>query len=130
MRFSHVAIVYLILGISVVATGVMPLGEVDIVTVFASADGTGDIDANASSIEGKDGLDINGLISPVANALNTISGGALLAVWGPISTITGLYAWPLVLTGHIGAPMLVQLAAVALVASFTFGLLRIFRASI
>lgn len=132
MRFSHVVIVYFMMGVIVVGTNVVPLAHLGIATVFIDVQGD-DVQANTTSIggegEGSSGM-LDNLIGPVKNALNTITGGALLAVWGPISKLTGFYAWPVVTTSYIGAPPIVRMLSGVLVASFTFGVLRVFRASI
>jgi hypothetical protein len=129
MRFSHVATVYFIMGAVVVAAGVVPVSQLGLAGVFVDTDGQ-DVAANETSVGGDgDGM-LDNLIGPVKNALNTITGGALLAVWGPISLLTGFYAWPVVTTTYIGAPFIVQMLSGVFVASFTFGVLRVFRASI
>ena len=131
MRFSHVVVVYFMLGVIVVGANVVPFAHLGIATVFINVQGD-DVAANTTSVGGSSGQDgmLDDLIGPVKNALNTITGGALLAVWGPISTLTGFYAWPVVTTSYIGAPPIVKMLSGVLVASFTFGVLRVFRASI
>jgi len=131
MRFSHVAVVYFMMGIIVVGTGAVPYAELGIAEVFIDVQGQ-DVAVNDTSITGNGdgGGMITNLIGPVKNALNTITGGALLAIWGPISKMSGAYAWPLVTANHLGAPQIVVMFSGVLVASFTFGVLRVFRASI
>jgi hypothetical protein len=131
MRFSHIAVVYFLMGVIVVGANVVPLAHLGIATVFIDVQDD-DVTANETSVAGSDeqsGM-LDNLIGPVKNALNTITGGALLAVWGPISKLTGFYAWPVVTTDYIGAPRIVRMLSGVLVASFTFGVLRVFRASI
>jgi hypothetical protein len=131
MRFSHVAVIYFLMGAIVVGANVVPVTQLGVASVFVDTDGQ-DVAANETSVGGdgsQNGM-LDNLIGPVKNALNTITGGALLAVWGPISLLTGFYAWPVVTTTYIGAPFIVQMLSGVFVASFTFGVLRVFRASI
>jgi hypothetical protein len=131
MRFSHIAVIYFMMGVVVVGTGAVPYAELGIGEVFIDVQGQ-DVSVDDESIvgSGDGGGMITNLIGPVANALNTITGGALMAVWGPISTMSGAYAWPLVTANHLDAPRIVVMFSGVLVASFTFGILRVFRASI
>lgn len=123
------ATIYFIMGVVVVSAGVVPLSQIGIASVFVDTQGGGVTAENENIAGSGDGM-LDNLIGPVKNALNTIAGGALLAVWGPISKLTGFYAWPVVTANYIGAPRTVTLASGALVASFTFGVLRVFRASV
>lgn len=131
MRFSHIAVVYFLMGVIVVGANVVPLTHMGIASVFIDVDDSG-VGTNADSVGGSESQNgmLDNLIGPVKNALNTIAGGSLLAVWGPISKLTGFYAWPVVTTNYIGAPRIVVMVSGVLVASFTFGVLRVFRASI
>jgi len=133
MRFSHIVVIYFLMGAIVFGSGVVPLSNFNEnpASVFIDVGGHG-VSANETAVGGSDtqtGM-LDNLIGPVKNALNTITGGALLAVWGPISKLTGFYAWPIVVTEAIGAPRIVKMLSGVLVASFTFGVLRVFRASI
>lgn len=131
MRFSHIAVIYFMMGVIVIGTGAVPYAELGIGEVFIDVEGD-DVDVNEDSIVGEDGSGgmINDLIGPIANALNTITGGALLAVWGPISKMSAAYAWPVATSRHLDAPQIVVMFSGVLTASFTFGVLRVFRASI
>lgn len=131
MRFSHIAIVYFLMGVIVVGSGAVPMGQLGIANVFIDVDGA-DVSTNETSVGGgnaQEGM-LDNLIGPVKNTLNTITGGALLAVWGPLSKLTGFVAWPVATANYIGAPRFVKMLSGVLVASFTFGMLRVFRASI
>ncbi|WP_136602220.1 PDDEXK family nuclease [Salinigranum halophilum] len=131
MRFSHVAIVYFMMGVVVVGAGVVPASQIGIADVFVDTDGQ-DVQVNSTAVGGAEGTDgmLDNLIGPVRSALNTISGGALMAVWGPLSTLMGFIAWPVTTMSHLGAPFIVQALASVFVAAFSFGVLRVFRASI
>jgi len=137
MRFSHIAVIYFLMGVIVFGSGAVPPGQMGvdeqlgIATMFIDVDGA-DVTANETSVGGteeQNGM-LDNLIGPVKNALNTITGGALLAVWGPISKLTGFYAWPVTVANSIGAPLFVKMLSGVLVASFSFGVFRVFRASI
>lgn len=133
MRFSHIVVVYFLMGVIVMGTGVAKVDNFNQnpASVFIDVEGD-DVAVNDTAVGGADeqqGM-LDNLIGPVKNALNTITGGALLAVWGPISKLTGFYAWPVVTAQAIGAPPIVKMLSGVLVASFTFGVLRVFRASI
>lgn len=132
MRFSRIALIYFIMGVVVVGTNILPPGQMGLALVFMDVDEEEGVTTNKSMIGGGDDTDgmLDNLIGPVRNALNTITGGALLAVWGPISTLTGFYAWPIMAARHLEAPDIVVMLAGSLTAAFTFGVLRVFRASI
>jgi hypothetical protein len=131
MRFSHVAIVYTVMGVLVVSAGVVPIAQLGIASVFVDAE-DGSVEANRSAVGGTEegGGMLDNLIGPVRNALNTISGGALIAVWTVIDPILGLYAWPLTTASAVNAPFAVQLFASVLVVSFTLAGFRVVRPSI
>jgi hypothetical protein len=133
MRFSHVAVVYFMMGILVLSSGVIPPQSqggpgIGLAGVFVDTDG-GNVTANEEEVVGGEGM-LDNLAGPIKNALDTVAGGSMLAVWGAISKLLGYYAWPIVVTNHIGAPDFVIMMAGLLVLSFTFGGLRVFRASI
>lgn len=132
MRFSQIATVYFLMGVIVVAAGVVPLSQLGLASVFIDVNDDGSVETNSSAVGGNEDSEgmLDGLIGPVKNAMNTITGGALLAVWGPISTLTGFYAWPVVTMRMINAPTAAVMLSGAMVASFSFGVLRVFRASI
>lgn len=133
MRFSHVALVYFVMGVMVISSGVVPPASaggpgIGLAGVFVD---TGDgVSANESAIGGQGGGMLDDLAGPIENALDTVAGGSLLAVWGALSRLLGYYAWPVVVTSYIGAPDFVVMLSGALVAAFTFGGLRVFRASL
>jgi hypothetical protein len=130
-RFSQVATIYFVMGIVMVGSGVLPFAEVGIASIFIEED-QGGVAVDRDSVggtEGDTGL-LGNLIGPVKNALNTIAGGALIAIWAPVSKLAGFYAWPLTTASAIGAPWIVQAFSGVLVGSFTFGLFRTIRASV
>ena len=131
MRLSKIAIIYFLMGAIVVGAGVVPSDQIGIVEVFVDVD-DGSVAANETNIggDGSNGGMLDNLIGPVKNAMNTITGGALLAVWGPISMVIGFAAWPVTTANYMGAPWEVTMIIGVLMASFTFGVLRVFRSSI
>jgi hypothetical protein len=130
-RFSKIATVYVIMGVVAVGTGVLPPEHLGIASVFLDTGAQG-VTVNSTAVGGRGGTGgmLDNLIGPVRNALDTITGGALLAVWGPVSRLVGFYAWPVTAANHMGAPDFVVMLAGVLVASFTFGVLAVFRRSI
>lgn len=129
MRFSHIATIYFMMGVIVVGAGVVPVSQIGIGSVFLDTGGD-DVSVGDEVDDGGDGGLLDNLIGPVKNALDTISGGALLAVWGAVSKMTGFVAWPVVTAGYLGAPDIVTMLMGVLLASFVFGTLRVFRSSI
>lgn len=128
-RFSHVALVYMAMAVAVFSAGVVPFSQAGVATVFLDDGGAS---ANAEAVGGGKSTDgmLDNLVGPVRNALNTVTGGAILAVWGAVSRLLGLYAWPLVTASYVGAPDVVVAVCGLLVAAFTLGGLRVLRSSI
>ena len=128
MRFSHVAVSYLLIGAIVISSGVVPPSEAGLLDEFV------DIEANDGELadveSDTDEEELTGAVGPVRNALDTIAGGAILAVWSFVSSLIGYVAWPITLTRYVNAPQSVVLLSSVLVASFVFGSLRIIRASL
>lgn len=125
MRFSNIVIIYAMMGIVVVASGAVPASEIGIVDNFVDIDpdeGTVE-DSNNITNEEETGITDN-IIEPVQNALNTISGGAAMAIWNGIDSLIGAYAWPLTVTAYVGAPWRIQAFASLFVISFTFGVIK------
>lgn len=129
MRFSHVAVAYFLMGAVMFGGGAIPYDDVGLTQVFVQEEGDGDLEANESAVGGDGGL-LSNLIGPIRNALGTIAGGSLLAVWGALDSLLGYYAWPVTVLQYNDAPMEAVLLSGVLVASFTFGILRVFRASL
>ena len=131
MRLSHISVAYFLMGTIVVASGVLPVAQMGIGTLFVDVGDQG-VTANGTSVGGQGGQDglLDNLIGPVKNALNTISGGSLLAVWGAVSKVAGFYAWPVVATNAIGAPWQAVMISGVMVMTYTFAILRVLRASI
>jgi len=128
MRFSHVAVSYLLIGAIVISSGVVPPSEAGLLDEFVDIEAD---DGELSSVESNtDEEELTGAVGPVRNALDTIAGGAILAVWSFVSSLIGYVAWPITLTRYVDAPQSVVLLSSVLVASFVFGSLRIIRASL
>ena len=131
MRLSKIAVIYFMMGTIVVGAGVVPPDQIGIAQMFVDVSDSG-VTMNQTSVGGDGGGDgmLDNLIGPIVNSMNTITGGALLAVWGPIGAMIGFAAWPVMVANYINAPREVILVLSVLVASFTFGVLRVFRDSI
>jgi len=128
MRFSSIALIYFMMGIMVVATNVVPIDQIGIAGVFLDTSGD-TISANASAIGGSGSN--NGILdNMIAPVLNSVTGGALIAVMNAVNIFIGFYAWPIQTTLAIGAPDIVVYVSGALTASFSFGLIRIIRDTI
>jgi len=128
MRFSHVAVSYLLIGAIVISSGVVPPSEAGLLDEFVEIEAD---DGELSNVESDtDEKELTGAVGPVRNALDTIAGGAILAVWSFVSSLIGYVAWPITLTRYVDAPQSVVLLSSVLVASFVFGSLRIIRASL
>lgn len=128
MRFSHVAVSYLLIGAIVIGSGVVPPSEAGLLDEFVEIESTdGQIEEVQSSTNEEE---LTGAVGPVRNALDTIAGGAILAVWSFVSSLIGYVAWPITITRAINAPQSVVLLSSVMVASFVFGTLRIIRQSI
>jgi hypothetical protein len=129
MRFSHVAVSYLLIGAIVIGSGVVPPSEAGLLDEFVEIETNGD--GGLADVESDtDEEELTGAVGPVRNALDTIAGGAILAVWSFVSSLIGYVAWPITITRAIDAPQTVVLLSSVMVASFVFGTLRIIRASL
>lgn len=130
MRLSKVVIAYFMIGSVLIASGVIPWSQVGVVQIWVDEpEGGGqniDIEANE---EARTGI-LEGLIGPVKNALGTVAGGGLIAVWGAINKLIGFFAWPLTVAGYIGLPWEAELMVSVLLVAFTFAVLRVFRSSV
>lgn len=131
MRLSEAVTAYFIMAAVMFGSGVVPFDQAGLVNVFMEDD-DGAIGANESAvINGGDASGmLDNLIGPVRNALGTIAGGSLLAVWGAIDRLAGFVFWPVTVTRYIGAPREVVLLSGVMAVSFTFGVLRVFRGSV
>jgi len=128
MRFSHVAVSYLLIGAIVISSGVVPPSEAGLLDEFVDIEAD---DGELADVESDtDEEELTGAVGPVRNALDTIAGGGILAVWSFVSSLIGYVAWPITLTRYVDAPQSVVLLSSVLVASFVFGTLRIIRASL
>lgn len=128
MRFSHVAVSYLLIGAIVIGSGVVPPSEAGLLNEFVEIDAQDGELENVQSDTNEE--ELTGAVGPVRNALDTIAGGAILAVWSFVSSLIGYVAWPITVTRAINAPQSVVLVSSVMVASFVFGTLRIIRASL
>lgn len=128
MRFSHVAVSYLLIGAIVIGSGVVPPSEAGLLDEFVEIESQdGELESVQSDTNEEE---LTGAVGPVRNALDTIAGGAILAVWSFVSSLIGYVAWPITVTLAINAPQSVVLVSSVMVASFVFGTLRIIRAPV
>ena len=128
MRFSHVAVSYLLIGAIVISSGVVPPSEAGLLDEFVEVESE---DGELTEVRSNtDQEELTGAVGPVRNALDTIAGGAILAVWSFVSSLIGYVAWPITVTRAINAPQSIVLMSSVMVASFVFGTLRIIRASL
>jgi hypothetical protein len=129
MRLSHVAAAYFLMGVIVLGAGVVPPAEVGLAEQFIDVENGGDaVSANDDSVSGEDGL-LSNLIGPVRNALDAFV-PQLLAVWPFVSTVAGYYAWPITVANYVEAPTPIVGLCAVLTMSMTFGVIRVFRASV
>jgi hypothetical protein len=127
MRFSKIILAYFVMGSVMWGAGVIAWEDAGIgSTVIEQEDG--EIEANDG--EGSIQSDLLGLGGPISSAVNTVAGGALLAVWQLISGLIGFIFWPVTVLMLVNAPSsIVVTAGGSLVMIFVGGTLRIVRGS-
>lgn len=123
------------MGVTVWGAGVVDFTQegVGLVTVFLDEDDDGLV-ANETNIVNENGQEDSGmldnLIGPVKEALQTVAGGTVIAAFGAIDKLLGFYAWPVTTAKTINAPREIIALSGAMVVSFTFGVIRVFKASV
>lgn len=128
MRFSKIILAYFIMGSVMWGAGIIAWSDAGIGSTVIEQD-DGEVEANDS---GEDSIqnDLLGLGGPISAALNTVPGGALLAVWQFITGLIGFIFWPVTVLILVDAPKtIVTTAGGSLVMIFVGGTLRIVRGS-
>jgi len=126
MRFGQVLMAYFICGVLLWATvPAVGWGQVGV---------GGEILDNPDdgSVQGQDSVqnDLEGIGGAISSAVQTVSGGGILAVWGIISGFISLVFWPVTVMIAVNAPgVITVLAGGSLSMAFIVGLIKIVRGS-
>lgn len=97
VRFSHIMIAYFVMGAVMWAGGAIAWGNAGVGGLLIDDPSTGDLNSSTTDqLEKADG--------PIEQAVGSVGGGALLAVWGIVSGIFGYLFWPISVLVSNGAP--------------------------
>lgn len=123
VRLGEVIIAYFLIGSLMWAGGLIAWGDAGVGSVFMNP--TGDtVAANQST-----GEQVEQAGGPIQQAVDTVSGGGLLAVWNLVTSILTFFFWPIAVLQTVHAPAeLVVLAGGVFVVAFFVGLMRLVRA--
>jgi hypothetical protein len=123
MRLSNIILVYFMIGAILWGGGVISWQENDAGAVFLKTPDSNTVQGN-SSVTG----DVHGLGDPISQALSTVAGGSLIAVWSFIKKLIGLTFWPVTVMIAMGAPVRLQvLIGGSMSLMFVMAFLKVFR---
>jgi len=126
MRFGQVLMAYFVIGVMMwaavpaVGWGLVGVGgEI----LDQPSDGTVETEEDVEN-------DLEGIGGAISSAVQTVSGGGILAVWGVISGFISLIFWPVTILVTVDAPSSVTvLLGGGLSMAFLVGLVRTVRSS-
>lgn len=97
VRFSHVMIAFYLMGAMMWAGGAIPWDEAGLGQLLIEQPSTAELNENTSDqLENSRG--------PVQEAVGSLGGGALLAVWNMLVKIIGYLFWPITVLVNNNAP--------------------------
>lgn len=124
MRFQNLILAYFLVGAMMWGGGAIQWDDTGVATLIVSVD-NGDVDAQEDT---KDDAEKMG--GPIQEGLQSVGGGALLAVWNFVVKFLGFLFWPVLATQTIGSPTrVVVLVGGGLTTAFLGAIIRLVRTS-
>ncbi|RDZ65978.1 hypothetical protein C5B90_06420 [Haloferax sp. Atlit-12N] len=100
MRFSHILLVYFVMGAMMFGGGVIEWNQSGVVGIFVEYSPGEQVDVNQDTAN-----DLERLGGPIQEAAESIGGGALIALWSILSNIIGYLFWPITTLLSLNAPL-------------------------
>lgn len=123
-RFGSVVLTYFIIGVVLFGGGVVGPDNTGLVAEVVDID-NGEVEANQSTGEG-----LQNLGGPIEQAVASVGGGGLLAVWIFIKGLLGAIFWPIgVLSANNAPPVVTALLGGGLSMAFLVATLLLIRGS-
>lgn len=101
MRLSHVVMAYFVVGAFLWGGGAVSFDQIGIGSlIISTVDTGGNVETNeetAGQLENTGG--------PVEQALNTVSGGGLIAAWNFAINFLAFFFWPITTLEQVNAPV-------------------------
>lgn len=123
MRFSHIIMAYFMIGATMWAGGAIGWGDAGVGKIIMD-------DPQTDEINNETAEDLEKTGGPIQEAIGSVSGGALLAVWNLVLSVLNFFVWPLAVLIQVDAPpKVVLLLGGTPTIAFYGGFLRLIRTS-
>jgi peptidoglycan/LPS O-acetylase OafA/YrhL len=126
MRFSRIVMAYVVIGSVMWAGGALAWEDVGMASVFISQPGTdGPTEVNDAT-----GDQLEGLGGPIQQAVQSVGGSPIVAVWNLAAKFIGFLFWPIVILAGANAPATVTVVlGGGMTAAFFGSIFRLLRTS-
>lgn len=99
VRFSQVVMAYFFIGALMWGGGVIDWEQAGVGNLIIQPQ-----EGGAAKVNTDTGEDLQGMGGPIKEAVSSVSGGALLAIWNIVVKIIGYLFWPITALQSVDAP--------------------------
>lgn len=123
VRFAEIVLVYFIVGAVLWTGGALDYEQNGLVGEFVEPTGQGDVATNNDTVQ-----QLEQAGGPIRQALSTVGGGALLAVYDIVAGILSVVYWPVTALVVMSAPVHITVAVGGgMSVAFVMGFVRLIR---